>query len=516
MSYFVAGIIKIMILQAHAAAQLFDRLLGERYQSARTWALRGLTALMVLAWCNFGGLRGGFTLVHQWEQFHFYLGAKYQKEVGSFDLYKATLLADREAVHALNNVQQMRNIHTFELEPIDVAMADADRVRGRFSDARWEEFKADWSRMATIPMDWGRVLTDHGNSNSPAWALIAHPIAEALPLNAGNQQLIGLIDLALMAVLWITIFRTFGEKVALAGLFFFAAPPFVFDYLAGSFLRWDWIFCLGMAICMMKKERWLAAGLFFGFAVATKLFPLWFGVALLIRAVYVFLRSRKVEQRYLRFLAGTVATGALSVILSTAMFGGLWVWQEYRERIQVAQVEKFYSIQYSLRTVYLQVTESRGGELLETWYAPREIKQARADVNIEDHAFGFLLARLAFTALVALLIVRADDIQAFVLGPLLVFTWLVVNMYYWNMFGLMALGLALRREQKPAMAALVLLHAPFMNFYLYQHLNNGMSEGYISSVFLIAWMLFWAWSEYRELKGTLKEQVLGAPAPSGA
>ena len=35
-----------------------------------------------------------------------------------------------------------------------------------------------------------------------------------------------------------------------------------------------------------------------------------------------------------------------------------------------------------------------------------------------------------------------SDVEAFTLGPLLVFTWLTVNMYYWNMLGLLALGAA--------------------------------------------------------------------------
>ena len=67
------------------------------------------------------------------------------------------------------------------------------------------------------------------------------------------------------------------------------------------------------------------------------------------------------------------------------------------------------------------------------------------------------------------------------------FTWLTVNMYYWNMLGLLALGLLLRSErpnQRPAFAMLLGLHVVFMVFYLYQHLNRGLTEGYA-----VAWML---------------------------
>ena len=49
-------------------------------------------------------------------------------------------------------------------------------------------------------------------------------------------------------------------------------------------------------------------------------------------------------------------------LLAAMMFGGLWCWTEYKERIDVARYEKFYSIQYSLQTVYLQFAASSPSE----------------------------------------------------------------------------------------------------------------------------------------------------------
>jgi lipopolysaccharide export LptBFGC system permease protein LptF len=60
-------------------------------------------------------------------------------------------------------------------------------------------------------------------------------------------------------------------------------------------------------------------------------------------------------------------------------------------------------------------------------------------------------------------------------------------MYYWNMLGLLAMGLALRAErpnQRPALGMLIGLHVIFMVFYLYQHLNRGLTEGYA-----VAWLI---------------------------
>jgi hypothetical protein len=505
MNHFIAGIIKIILLEASLGLLLIDRLAVGQWEKHRLWAARGLAFFMVLAWCNFGGLRGNGGMIHEWEQFHFYLGAKYQVEVGWFDLYKAAIIADRESTHILDGMRETRDIATFEVVSIDQALADAPRVRAKFTDARWAEFKSDWAQMVSTPIGWHRVLMDHGNSNSPAWALIAHPIAELVSLSKFNQTLIGLIDMLLMAVMWFFIFKTFGERPALIALIVWAAMPIVFDYLSGSFLRWDWIFCLGMAICFMKKEKWATAGAFFGFAVATKLFPLFFGVGLGIHALFVVQREKKIPARYKRFFVGTVVTGLAAVLLSAAMFGGFWAWKEYKQRIDVAQQEKFYSIQYSLQTVFLQFTNSSAEEIAKgALLFPGEIKQDRPHVDIKNQTAAFFLVKLLFTFLVVILLLRADDIQAFTLGPLLVFIWLIVNMYYWNMLGFVALGLYLRKD-KPPLGALIGLHAILMFYYVYQHLNRGFSEGYAVAVCLCVWIAVFAWFEWRAVKGRVGE-----------
>jgi hypothetical protein len=550
-NHFVSGIIKIVLLEASIALLLIDVVAGDRFATIRRRAHGVLALLMVLAWCNYGALRGNLPpsvsltsvpvvlacawfvqaafgeplcrrmeafrawaggrakpiaiamvvllsggwvgggvamgklpLVHSWEQFHFYLGAKYQRELGWFNLYKAAILADRETVNVLANLPTTRDLTNFEQVKVEEALRDAAAVRARFSDEAWLAFKADWATMAKLwPINWTNVMNDHGNSNSPAWAILAAPLTKLVPLSHQGQALLGWLDMLLMLGLWLFVWQTFGHRVASVGLFMWAAPPIVFDYLSGSFLRWDWLFAVGMAACFLKRGRYGLAGGFFGFAVATKLFPLFFGVALGLKALFTWLEQRTFNRDYWLFVRGAAIVGAAAVALSALMFGPK-AWVEYYERIQVAQHEKFYAIQYSLKTVYLQHAAGTVEEWAQTIF-PADLKQRRNDVDAKDYATGFMLARLLFTAMIALLVRRAKDVEAFLLGPLLVFTWLTVNMYYWNMLGLMALGLVARGdEQKPALGLLVGTHVLFMVFYLYQHLNRGLTEGYA-----VAWLM---------------------------
>jgi hypothetical protein len=447
----------------------------------------GLAALLAVGWVANGVGTGAVVLVHPWEQFHFYLGAKYQREVGWFNLYKAAILADRETINALASATTTRDLRTFDEVPIPVALLDAAQVRARFSDEAWAAFKADWATYArTFPVDWGRAIDDHGNSNSPAWSILAHPIASLVPISREGNAALGWLDLLLMLGLWLFVWQTFGHRASAQGLLLWAAPPLVFDYLAGSFLRWDWLFALGLSACFLERRRPATAGALLGYAVASKLFPLFFGVGLLLREAFVFARTRRLSPGSGRFLAGALVSGTVCVLVAGAMFG-FSAWVEYAQRIEVAQLEKFYSIQYSLKTVYLQYAAGSWP----TWSQglfPAELMQARREVDIADHALGFLLVRLAFTFAIAQLARRASQVEAFLLGPLLVFTWLTVNMYYWNMLGLLALGLFLRRERsRPALALLIALHAILMFFYLYQHLNRGFAEGFaVASLLAVA------------------------------
>jgi hypothetical protein len=183
------------------------------------------------------------------------------------------------------------------------------------------------------------------------------------------------------------------------------------------------------------------------------------------------------------------------------------VWSDYKRRIDAAVHEKFYNIQHSLKTVYLQVEESSASEFAVHWLFPAEMKQQRPDVDIGDHEIGFKFFQILFTLMVVVLLLRTDEIGAFTLGPLLVFVWLTTNMYYWNMMGLLALGLMRREGQKPALGALMGLCGIYMTYYLYEHTNHGFSEGYAVALLLCFWMMAFTYFEYRTLKAELTDLV---------
>ena len=500
MSHFVAGILRIVLLEASAALLVMDRMVdaasvraAESLQRKRLIAAWIVAGLAVFSFTNFGDLRGQFGLVHPWEQYHFIVGSKYLPEVGYFDLYKATFLADREGPHVLEGVTVTRDLHTFDLEDLDRALVDARAIRARFSAERWAAFKADWQNLSSWPQPWRDVMSDHGNSGSPAWALVALPFVSIFGSSHAGQQVLGTLDLILMIVLFTVLARSFGGAATAVGLTIWSLTPFVFDYLAGSVLRWDWLFAVGMAMAFWRRERPFVAGAFLGYAIVSKLFPIFFGLGLGVWLVAASLRRRRLHPAILRLAAGVAAAAVVFVAASALAFGGLSVWASYRDRIDVAQHEKYYPNQYSFQTVYLQAVTSTPSEVIQHPFRPPVVKQSLPRVDVARHQTGLLLARLALTLLIGFAMWRSTAVEAFAAGPFLVYTWLTVNAYYWNMLGLPALALASRQiERRDRLSAgLLALHFTWAAFYLYQHLNAGGSEGYFVAVLLLGTILVW-------------------------
>src|SRR5262245_46584005 len=204
MSYFVAGILRIILLEASAALLVVSRVVrpdDRRAQRRLDIAFRVVAVLALFSWTNYGALRGGGDLVHRWEQYHFFFGSKYLPEIGYFNLYKATILADRESAHAIGFVRTTRDLTNFDEIPVERALANEAEVRGAFSEARWAEFKRDWTTISRGSASWAQVMDDHGNSGSPAWAMFAAPIARLCGIGPIGQRLMGLIDPLLMIVL---------------------------------------------------------------------------------------------------------------------------------------------------------------------------------------------------------------------------------------------------------------------------------------------------------------------------
>ena len=91
---------------------------------------------------NLGTFRGG-SFVHFGEMFHYYVGPKYFKELGYYELYNAVIVADTEQGNEFAQLPFYTDLKTYKNLKREAAVRDAERIKGLFSQQRWDSFKAD-------------------------------------------------------------------------------------------------------------------------------------------------------------------------------------------------------------------------------------------------------------------------------------------------------------------------------------------------------------------------------------
>ena len=104
-------------------------------------------------------------LVHYWDAFHYFVGAKYLPELGYTGLYESAWVAGRE-VGAFADIAWIRDLPTYGVR--DVRSIDPAAVRARFTEARWQAFKADLLVFGPRIPDWRRLFLDHTGLVDPA------------------------------------------------------------------------------------------------------------------------------------------------------------------------------------------------------------------------------------------------------------------------------------------------------------------------------------------------------------
>ncbi|MDE2028386.1 MAG: hypothetical protein KGJ11_07585, partial [Candidatus Omnitrophica bacterium] len=244
---------------------------------------------------NFGQLRVfgkyGAQNYHPEEIFGQYIGSKYFRETGYYDLYACASVAIQE-MKAETPRQPTPNLFTINdltgkqylLTPSEVMAQYQGQCHDRFSGERWKEFKGDLRTMFDINMSdfWWRVtLSDVGYSSSPVYSTIIGKIANLLPLSHCWKWL-GYIDIFLYALSAFFIWRTFGLYPLIGLLLIFGTNELSnYAWTAGSFFRATWFTCLAIALCLLKNKKFFWAGVLFAAASADRGFPLLFFIGAL-------------------------------------------------------------------------------------------------------------------------------------------------------------------------------------------------------------------------------------------
>jgi hypothetical protein len=518
------GTLKALIVEAGLAlviaSYFFER--GERLERAfRTW-LMALAGLSVLAYFNFGAFRFREGIVHTHEQYHFFFGSKYLEELRYDALYDASIVAYAETEPGRARRIEPRDPMTFEMAQSPLGRPRADEVRARFDDASWERFREEVRFFFESRHLSPRVLTDHGNTGSPTWAMVASVFTRTIPLSDAGMNAFALLDVVLMGIFFGAVFWAFGARTGYLTMIVGLCVPIVWDWLGGSILRMDWIFALGMASCFLARKKHALAGAFIGYAVATKLLAglmvLPLGLAMLAGAW----KTRRVPREHAVLVGTALVTALAFVAAAAAYFGGLSIWEDYHARMLVTLHEHYYSNQHSFRDVFLQALHVEG--LRDLGWLPRPIAASLPEVRIEDHAITFRIAQAALVMAIGWVASRHPLERAIAFGPLVVYVVLVTNLYYWQILLFGALGFAQGYRESPRVFGyLVAVFGFELTSLVFERAGAGGHLGYFGS-YRLFWLIValvateWAHTErgapvWARVKAWLAEGPEDAPAP---
>jgi hypothetical protein len=429
-----------LLIAAATAATLLMREAGRLRDRGRYLAtLATIASLAVVGYLNFLTFHGQATWVHYHDVAHYYLGAKYYREIGYGDLYTAMLRAEAEVYGNRFKTVEARDLHTGELVHIRTLLQASDPVKAAFRADRWDAFRTDvaFFREALGPQ-YATVLQDHGFNATPFWATLGSPLANLVPAgSATGIFLLSLLDPVLIAAAFGAIAWAFGvETMLLAVILFAVVFGAGFGWTGGAFLRFLWFFSVAAGFASLARRKHATAGALFALATLLRIFPAVFAGALALKAIGDALINGGFERRYRRFFAAFVLTATALAVASLAAFGAS-AWDGFR--VNMAQHRTTVSPNVVGITSVL-AWEQRPP--LVTQDELREIRDRRERIYRRQLVTVFAMAVIACAIAAPFL----DDVAAAALGAPLLFFGLNLASYYYAF--LVVLVLANRRHPR--------------------------------------------------------------------
>ncbi|MDP1826932.1 MAG: hypothetical protein Q8L48_26905 [Archangium sp.] len=299
----------------------------------RTLVVLGLCGF--LAYFNFGRLHFG-NFVHVWDTYHYVMGAKYFPELGYEKLYDCAAVANTENGRRDEVVRQtITDLRTNVIIKTDEILAHPERCKESFSPARWELFKKDIAAFRSFVGEprWRDIHLDHGYNATPVWTLAGYALTNSGgPVTMQQLTRLNLIDPIYLALTLVMIWWAFGPRAfAIAAIVLGCHFPNRYYWTGGAFLRHDWIFYFVASIALLKKNRPALAGAAFSYTVLLRLFPGLAAAGVAVAAFEYFRVNKKMDPRFLRYVAGGVAATIVLMSASFVFFGGPTTWQKFAQ-----------------------------------------------------------------------------------------------------------------------------------------------------------------------------------------
>jgi hypothetical protein len=526
--------VKAMIALAAAGLSVYEAVLLQQKKPLRgVWSKGIALALAVLAvgaYFRFGDF-GYSNFYHRHEFFHYYLGSKYDRELGYERLYKCVAVAQADSGQT-NEVRarKLMDLGIDTIVPAQTALDHPEECRDRFkSPERWEAFKADvrFFRNSANLQYWNDMQKDHGYNPPPVWTVMGHIWSSLHPATDAYLKFLTTFDLFFFAGMFAAIYWAFGWRVlAVAAIFWGCQLPAEYFWTGGAFMRQDWLFFLVLSACLLRKRYFAWGGAAFAYSTLLRVFP---GLLLVgpvvVAGAYLWKHRPKsaagwftfwkfMAPQHRRFMLGGLASTVLFVGISIGVAG----WRSYPEFYRHIQVHNHTPLtnNMGLATVLAQspsgrmelVRNEKHVDAFDDW------KQMRSDRLHAYRPFQIVLL-LAVGVLFVAVVRRVKLLWVALALSLGAFVGLIeVTCYYYSIFILAALLSRKRRDiEQWVLCVAGISQLLAVNHYIsYFYDDRYTAQSVLYCVFAVS--LLWAYWPAQKKSVTAPQTSEAKKAPS--
>ncbi len=182
---------------------------------------------------------------------------------------------------------------------------------------------------------------------------LAHAMFSAISPSNAAFTITGSLDVLLLLITLIVIGRTFGLVAALVCAVVFGANDFVMygTNWGGATLRHDWLLCLGLGACALRRERFALGGALLGVSTMIRAFPaltlVGVGLAAAWREVLAYRQVQRLPTRgellerqrdTLRVAAGAIGAALVAFVLARLVLPDA-SWIDWYKKVALGDAE---------------------------------------------------------------------------------------------------------------------------------------------------------------------------------
>ncbi len=316
----------------------------------------GVTLALAAIGAYFNGFKFGYPkYYHRWDQYHYYMGAKYFPELGYKYLYRCAVVAEHElgtvkatfdkakgAKYAptrkikmreemLDPDKKVRDLPSeYEedyggrnlLVPVEDILAHPKKCTGLFSKPRWEAYKNDvkFFRIVSGKGYWTDMQKDHGFNPPPVWTIAGKFLSDLSPATVLYLQYLASLDILYLIGMFIALWWGFGWRVFAVGAIFWGCQSSApFYWTGGAFLRQDWLFFTVLSVASKPRPPINNARAALVYAGLLRIFPGLVVIGTLVPFVVHIIRKRRMHRDHAQMLIGGCLAAAVLLPLSIAM-----------------------------------------------------------------------------------------------------------------------------------------------------------------------------------------------------